>query len=184
MLSCCKELQRNRQCFPALKIKSCFCFHYLTWMFLLNFKSTASLHLAATPPQRGDWSMIYKSLILWLRYVELCWGSSSTSSDLRECRPQLCPPFLCEKESGDNTSLWPALLLPLLQKQNLPADLTGRWWFSVRSLHFFHTKAVVFRVRSSKTFWLSHGIKITTWRNMSGSHLLNARPAPPRLWDI
>lgn len=77
--------------------------------------------------------------------AELAQGSSSTSSDLRECGPQLCSPHHCEKEFGAvtcDTSLSTALLLPLLQKQNLPADLTGRWSFSVRGLHFFHTKTV------------------------------------------
>lgn len=95
------------RCYPAVKSsretgsaflpsmsKYWFCFHYLTWMFLLHFKSMASLHLW---PLRGDWSIFYKSLTLQLRYVGHSWGSPGTYSDLRECRPQLCPPRHCEK---------------------------------------------------------------------------------------
>lgn len=139
---CCKKLQRSRpgQCFPALKVEYCFGFCCLTWMFLLHLKSMASL---VATENRLFCSMVLQVCDSMTGNVQLSWRSSGTCSDLRECRAQLSPlPVTVKKSLGDNTGLWAALLLPLLQEQNPPADLAGSWSFSLRSSHVYHTKAV------------------------------------------
>lgn len=101
----------------------------ILFLFLLSDLSVSSalqIHgLSALVATERRLVHVYKSVSLWLKYVELQWGSSSTSSDLRECRAQLCPLLSLKRVWGQHQPVTCPLVASAAEAE--PTSRFDRW---------------------------------------------------------